>query len=191
MSQSTTGCGLQSRVSLPDTLLHPSIFSTTLMHAVFFSRFSRYHREGSPGRGPPLPHLYKFASRYRDHRHRGVRTHTRAHLFTFSSARLPARSVRSSELLSHDDRSCRFLKASCTDGTSPPVSCSSVTSHFQEKRKTNAARSVILRSVVAAVCTTARACACVCARGAPARRAAPSPLFVTLVWNAYARSLHC
>lgn len=43
---------------------------------------------------------------------------------------------------------------------------------------------VILRSV-AAVYDSACVRGCVCARGDPARRAAPSPLFVTLDWNAY------
>lgn len=40
-------------------------------------------------------------------------------------------------------------------------------------------------------CVRLRACACVCVRGARARRAAPSPLYVTLDWNAYSQSLHC
>lgn len=56
--------------------------------------------------------------------------------------------------------------------------------HTHRQTHTHATVSVILRFVV-------YVCARACVRVDPARRAAPSLLFVTLDWNAYSQSLHC
>lgn len=48
---------------------------------------------------------------------------------------------------------------------------------------------MILRFVVVSVAARTRTCVCAC--GSQAQRASPSPMFVTLDWNAYSQPLHC
>lgn len=48
---------------------------------------------------------------------------------------------------------------------------------------------MILRFLVVSVAARTRTCVCAC--GSQAQRASPSPMFVTLDWNAYSQPLHC
>lgn len=126
-------------------------------------------------------------------RESGQRGKRRARQLTFSVLFCSYSSpfVRFPQVLSHDDSVCRFLKPSWLQMDDFSRCRNSVLCHLQEclfkthtQTDTHATVSVILRFVV-------YVCARACVRVDPARRAAPSLLFVTLDWNAYSQSLHC